>query len=109
MEQAGIFSHGSAVGVMRHEDDAFRPRFDKFAPLYPGLYRIRVSLWSYTWEKGEVKPSPTTEAAWLKAGPQLIGYFDAPSLESKVHEIEVWMNPGEYITFNAASLKHVRV
>jgi hypothetical protein len=108
-EKEGTFSHGSATAVFRSEDCAFRPRFDKFAPIYAGKYRIRFSLWSFVWDKGQIKPSPITEAAAFKVGPRLLGYFDATSLQSKVHEIEAWMNPGEFITFNPASLKHVRV
>ena len=108
-EKEGVFSNGGATAVFRSEDDAFRPRFDKIAPIYPGRYRIRFSLWSFVWDKGEMKPSPITEAAVFKAGPRMLGYFDAPSMESKVHEFETWMNPGEFITFDPASLKHVRV
>lgn len=109
LEQTKIFPYHGSVGIFRHEDCAFRPRFSSFAPVYPGLYRVRLSVWSYWWDKGEVKPSPKTEIAWLKADSRLIGYFDAPSLEAKVTEATAWMDTGDYITFNAASLIPIRV
>ncbi len=56
-----------------------------------------------------MKASPKTEIAWLKADSRLVGYFDAPSLESKVTETTAWMDTGDYITFNAASLMPIRV
>ena len=31
-------------------------------------------------------------------------YFDAPSIDSQIHEVETWLNPNETIGFNAASL-----
>src|SRR5437764_5761889 len=72
-----------------------------------------MSVWSFWWDKGEVKPSPRTEAASLVAEGRTLGYFDAPSLKPTVTEIEVWLNPAQSqqdrIQFNAASLWPVRV
>ena len=109
LEQVGTFPYRGAIGVFRHEDCAFRPRFANFAPVYAGFYKVRLSLWSFWWDKGEVKPSPKMEGGWLKADSSLIGYFDAPSLNSKVTEATVWLESGDYITFNAASLIPIRV
>lgn len=36
-----------------------------------------------------------------------IGYFDAPSLEPKVHEFKVWLNPDERVSFHAMTLPAV--
>jgi mono/diheme cytochrome c family protein len=33
-----------------------------------------------------------------------LGYFDAPSLEPKVHEFTVWLTPGDRISFHAMTL-----
>ena len=109
LEQSGVFPYQGSIGIFRHEDDAFRPSFKTFYPVFAGRYRLRVSLWSFAWDKGEVKPNPRTEAASLVAGGRVLGYFDAPSLKPTVHEVEVWLNPGELIYFNAASLFPVRV
>jgi hypothetical protein len=118
-EQLGIFDRMSSVGVFRHEDESWNAYFRHFAALYPGRYRIRASFWSFQWDKGQVLPSRGTEAARLSVvqfnengrGGQhpsyVLGYYDAPSLESKVHEMDVWLNFKESIGFNVASLAPV--
>ena len=115
----GSFSEKSAVGVFRHEDESFNPYFQEFATLYPGRYRIRASFWSFGWDKGEVLPSRGIEAARLSAvqltengrggghPSYVLGYYDAPSLEPKVHEFVTWLNFKETLGFNAASLAPV--
>lgn len=118
-EQLGIFNRQSSVGVFRHEDESWNAYFRKFAALYPGHYRVRASFYSFQWEKGKVLPSRGTEAARLSVvqfndngrGGQhpsyVLGYFDAPSLESKVHQMDVWLNYKESFGFNVASLAPV--
>jgi hypothetical protein len=85
----------------------FKPRFP-FHVVEPGRYKVRMSVWSFLWDKGQVKPSPRTEAATLIADGKTLGYFDAPSLKPTVTEIEVWLNrmntPRDELLFNAASL-----
>ena len=56
-ERAGSFSHGSTVGLFRHEDESFKPYFLDFACLYPGRYKLRASFWSFQWDKGKILPS----------------------------------------------------
>jgi hypothetical protein len=106
--QGGAFREPGTMGLMRHKDEAFQCRF-RFAPIHPGRYRISMSVWSFWWDKGEVKPSPRTGAAALYIGPRLLGHFDAPSLKPTHHEVEVWLEPTGYMTFNAASLWPFRV
>ncbi len=115
-ERVGSFSRGSSVGVFRHEDESFKPYFLEFAALYPGRYRLRASFWSFQWDKGRVLPSRGTEAARLSVvhlsddgrggghPSTVIGYYDAPSLEPKVHEFELWLNYKDTIGFNTGSL-----
>ena len=118
-EQLGIFDRMSSVGVFRHEDESWNAYFQHFAALYPGRYRVRASFWSFQWDQGKVLPSRGTEAARLSVvqfnengrGGQhpsyVLGYYDAPSLESKVHEMDVWLNMKETLGFNTASLAPV--
>ncbi|MCA8987682.1 MAG: DUF1592 domain-containing protein [Planctomycetaceae bacterium] len=120
-ERFGMFETESAVGVFRHEDESFLPWTQGFAAIYPGRYRIKTSLWSYTWDKGEVKPSRGVEAMRLSVKQlqghglgqdhpsYVIGYYDAPSIESQEHEFVHWLNPGESIGFNVASLAPVHI
>jgi hypothetical protein len=115
-ERMGSYSHGSTVGLFRHEDESFKPYFQDFACLYPGMYRIQASFWSFQWDKGKILPSRGTEAARLsivhyqddgRGGGHpstVLGYYDAPSMEPKIHDVEVWLNYKDGIGFNTASL-----
>ena len=115
-ERMGAFRNGSSVGLFRPEDEAFHPYFIEFVAIYPGRYRVRTSLWSFQWDKGKVLPARGTEAARLsivqltgdgRGGGHpstVLGYYDAPSLQEKVHDFATWLNPKEIVGFNAASL-----
>ena len=118
-ERIGSFRRGSTVGLFRHEDESLSPYFIEHVTIYPGLYRVRTSLWSFQWDKGEVLPARGTEAARLSVvqltgdgrGGQhpsyVLGYYDAPSLAAKGHEVTTWLNWNELIGFNTASLAPV--
>lgn len=109
-EQEKSFPYRGTVGIFRHDDDAFHADFARFAPIQAGFYRLRMSIWSFHWEKGQVQPSPQTEVASLNAADRgVLGYFDAPSLKPTEHETIVWLNRGEHLVFNAASLVPRRV
>ena len=115
-ERWGSFRNGASVGLFRHEDESFHPYFNEFVAIYPGRYRLRTSLWSFQWDKGQVLPSRGTEAARLsivqltsdgRGGGHpstVLTYLDAPSLTEQVHEMTTWLNQNETIGFNAASL-----
>ncbi len=106
------FPYNGTMGVFRIEDESFRPTFP-FEAVFPGKYRLRMSVWSFWWDKGEVKPSPRTETAELLVAGRTLGYFDAPSLTPTVTEIEVWLSEArsvkDQIQFNAASLKPAQI
>ena len=118
-ERMGSFSNGASVGLFRHEDESMSPYFMDHVTIYPGLYRVRTSLWSFQWDKGVVLPARGTEAARLSVvqltgdgrGGQhpsyVLGYYDAPSMESQEHEVVTWLNLNEIIGFNVASLAPV--
>jgi hypothetical protein len=109
-EQEKLFPYYGTVGFFRHDDDAFHADFARFAPIQSGMYRVRMSIWSFRWEKGQVRPSPRMEIASLNAKDRgVLGYFDAPSLKPTEYETVVWMNRGESLVFNAASLVPRRV
>lgn len=118
-EQIGMFDHMSSVGVFRHEDESWCAYYRRFSTLYPGRYRVRASFYSFQWDKGQVLPSRGVEAARLSVvqytengrGGQhpsyVLGYYDAPSLESKVQDMTIWLNFKESFAFNSASLAPV--
>ena len=111
----GSFSKPGTVGVLRQGED-FSPYITQFVAIYPAKYRVRTSLWAFTWDKGEVKPARGTEVARLynvhlvgdgtgEAHPSdLIGYFDAPSINEQVHEVTTWFNFNDLIGFGTDTL-----
>jgi mono/diheme cytochrome c family protein len=115
-ERIGSFETDSSVGVFRKEDESVNYYFRGHTTIYPGRYRVRTSLWSYQWDKGQVLPSRGTEAARLAVvqltsdgrGGQhpnyTLGYFDAPSLQPTEHQLELWLNHNELLGFDVASL-----
>jgi mono/diheme cytochrome c family protein len=110
-----LFPHAGTVGVLRQGED-FSPYIAQFVAIYPAKYRIRTSLWAFTWDKGEVKPARGTEVARLYTvhltgdgggtshPSDLIGYFDAPSIGEQVHEITTWFNFNDLIGFGTETL-----
>jgi hypothetical protein len=107
-EKSGLFPYTGSVGAFRHSDDGFQGRFDRFSPVYPGYYRIRLSVWGFGWDRGKVVPT-APQACSLTADARLLGYFAAPSLKPTVHEVVAWLNPGEKLKWNPASLTWIRV
>ncbi|MCA9176764.1 MAG: DUF1592 domain-containing protein, partial [Planctomycetales bacterium] len=115
-ERWGSFRNGATVGLFRHEDESFSPYFIEHVTIYPGRYRVRTSLWSFSWDQGKVLPGRGTEAARLSAvqltgdgrGGQhpsyVLGYFDAPADTPLEHNLVVWLNHNEILGFNTASL-----
>ena len=118
-ERLGVFTTNSSTALFRHEDESLSPYFAEHVTIYPGRYRVRTSLWAFQWDKGKVLPARGTEAARLSVvqltgdgrGGQhpsyVLGYFDAPSLEAKEHELVTWLNHNEIIGYNVASLAPV--
>jgi len=79
-------------------------KFISFVPIHPGRYRLRMSIWSFLWNKGAVEPSPRTEVAMIQAGKHVLGYYDAPSLAPQVHEVTAWLSDASAPMFDVASL-----
>ena len=115
-ERLNIFTTNSSTGLFRHEDESLSPYFIEHVTIFPGRYRVRTSVWAFQWDKGQVLPARGTEAARLSVvqltgdgrGGQhpsyVLGYYDAPSLTAKEHELVTWLNHNELIGFNVASL-----
>jgi len=112
---AGVPASESAVGLFIANTAGWQTS-TTFAPIHAGNYRLRFSTWSFHWNAGEVEPAARMETAMLYAsaatstgarapnsGPRTLGYFDAPSLESREHELTVWLHGGEEVIFDPAS------
>lgn len=115
-ERMGSFHNGASVGLFRHEDESFHPYFNEFVAIYPAKYRLRTSLWSFRWDKGQILPGRGTEAARLsivtltgdgRGGGHpsvMLTHLDAPAEGPQQHELTAWLNQNDTIGFNTASL-----
>ncbi|MGL4550080.1 MAG: DUF1587 domain-containing protein, partial [Gemmataceae bacterium] len=111
LKKAGKIPYRGSVGFLRNGDD-YQPDFSLASPVVPGYYRVRISLWGFRWDKGQVKPTTPQIGRLLintqfsKSRGGLIGHFDAPSLKPTVSEAVVWLNPGDSLKFQPASVLH---
>ncbi|HUE69903.1 MAG TPA: hypothetical protein VMP01_03355 [Pirellulaceae bacterium] len=115
-ERMGVFHSGASVGLFRHEDESFHPYFNEFVAIYPAKYKLRTSLWSFFWDKGQILPGRGTEAARLsivtltgdgRGGGHpsvMLTHLDAPAAGPQQHELTAWLNQNDTIGFNTASL-----
>lgn len=110
-EGTGLFPYRHSVGVFRRQgpDDHFALFFNRFTARRTGRHRLRLSVWSFHWDRGTVGPAAAPEAVTLHANDRLLGTFDAPSLEPQTHTIDAWLNAGERILFTAATIPPERV
>ena len=110
-----VYSDAGTVGVFRQGED-FQPYFLNFVAIYPAKYRVRTSLWGFMWDKGKILPARGTEVARLMTvhltsdtggghPSDLVGYFDAPSIDEQVYEVTTWFNPSDTISFGTESLR----
>jgi hypothetical protein len=109
LDRSAIWQEPGTTGLFRCLGESFAGRFGRFSPVYPGKYRISASVWSFWWNKGEVQPSPRTQTAGIYYGNRPLGFFDAPSLKPTGHTWEEYLEPGEHLKFDPASLWEVHV
>jgi hypothetical protein len=101
----------SAVGLLNPNLAGYEAALN-VAPIYPGRYRLRVSLWGFRWAGGRPEPCAAPEAAALRAhaegkqqeGGRLLRVLTAPSLESREEEFVTWLDPLESIVFDPVSI-----
>ncbi len=82
------------------------------APIYSGMYRLRLSLWGFQWNQGRAEPIAAAQAAVLRAheegkqqeGGRLLSAFTAPSLAPHEQEITTWLDAHESIVFDPVSI-----
>lgn len=96
-----------AMGTLAHTDPAGRLRFNGPTRLpASGIYRIRISAYSFDWDKGKVLPTEDIRPASLGTDTRNLGYFDALPNQPKVWETVAWLEPTDTLQFGAYSLPH---
>lgn len=108
LEKSGVWKERpGTAGLFRSLGEAFSGRFNRYAPIYSGKYRITTSVWSFWWDRGEVKPAPRSGAAGIYYGGRVLGFFEAPSMTPKTHQWIAQLEPGQHLKFDPASLWEV--
>jgi mono/diheme cytochrome c family protein len=104
-----------SVGLLGHYDHGLGGSVGLYvAPIFPGRYRVRLSLWGFTWNQGAIEPAPA-QAAMLWAHPNVqapgrpLTIFTAPSLAPRVHEAEFWLDAHETVMIDPVSLDRGRL
>ena len=100
----------SSVGLLAPGGPGFEAAWN-VAPVFPGFYRLKMSVWGFQWNAGQVEDvAPQAATLWAHAhgrqeeGGRLIGLFTAPSREPRVHETVAWLDARDSVVFQPSSL-----
>ena len=103
-ERTVITQQMDSLGIITHARPSYIPEFETFSPYHSGFYRLRMSLWSFEFNKGEILPATRMQSFALTASGRLIAYLDAASLKPQEHEMVVWLNASDDLQLNPANL-----
>jgi Protein of unknown function (DUF1592)/Protein of unknown function (DUF1588)/Protein of unknown function (DUF1585)/Protein of unknown function (DUF1587)/Protein of unknown function (DUF1595)/Planctomycete cytochrome C len=101
----------SAVGLLNPNLAGYEAAIN-VAPIYAGMYRMKLSLWGFHWNQGKPEPCAAPQAAVLRAheegkqqeGGRLLRAFTAPAMQSNEAEITEWLDAHESIVFDPVSI-----
>jgi hypothetical protein len=113
------FSAWSLRWMRTHAEASKRGLVRQFDTLGQPYFKNASDQWEYT-RLAEEKParewmenvefygsSEMAQVVRASLNGEPIGYFDVPSLEPKVYEFKVWLNPDEKVSFHAMALPAV--
>lgn len=103
-ERIAITQEMDSLGILTHARPSYIPDFETFSPYHSGFYRLRMSLWSFEFNKGAILPATRMQSFALTASGRLIAHLDAPSLSPHEHEVVVWLNASDELQLNPANL-----
>lgn len=101
----------SAVGLLNPNLAGYEAALN-VSPIYPGHYRMKLSLWGFHWNQGKPEPCAVPQAAVLRAheegkqqeGGRLLRAFTAPSMQSNEVEFTAWLEGQESLVFDPVSI-----
>jgi len=103
-------SHGAVGMLMANVGDTFASL--EVSPIHSGRYRVRLSTWSFTWDKGEVRPVDTPQALVLRGHKEgrenregrTLMTVTAASLAPREYEIETRLDASESLVLDPVSI-----
>jgi Protein of unknown function (DUF1587)/Planctomycete cytochrome C len=111
LKEGKVSESRSAVGLLNPNLSGYEAAMN-VAPIYSGMYRLKLSLWGFQWDQGTPVSCTAPQAAVLRAheegkqqeGGRLLSTFTAPSLQSNEAEITTWLSEHESIVFDPVSI-----
>jgi hypothetical protein len=106
----GLAKSESAVGILESNLGGHEAGLS-VAPIYPGVYRLRFSLWGFRWNKGTVERG-VPQALALRAhaegrqqeGGRLLSILSAWPLDPQEQVVEAWLDAHESLVVDAVSI-----
>ncbi|WP_254513052.1 DUF1592 domain-containing protein [Anatilimnocola floriformis] len=93
-----------SLGITTHARPSWDAVIENFSPFHSGYYRLKTSVWSFNYNKGEIGQTDRMQSIALTADGRVLAYLDAPSQQPKEFEAVVWLNEAEVLELNPASL-----
>ena len=95
-KELGIWEQPSSVGMLGHPSLGVGGAVGwSVNTIFPGRYRLRCSVWGFTWNKGRIEPVATPQAAVLWAADSVGG----PTPDRQLLPMTAWsLTPTEYET-----------
>lgn len=111
LKEGKVSESRSAVGLLNPNLAGMEAAMN-VAPIYAGMYRLKISVWGFQWDHGKPFPCAAPQAAVLRAheegkqqeGGRLLHVFSAPSLQSNEVEFTAWLKEHESIVFDPVSI-----
>lgn len=111
LEAVRASGSSSAVGLLNPNLAGYEAALN-VAPLYSGIYRLKISLWGFQWNEGKPEPCGAPQAAAIRAheegkqqeGGRLLKLLTAPSMQSQEVEWNSWLEARESLVFDPVSI-----
>ncbi len=88
-------------GLGAHQPDGIQP--DRFRPKSSGWYRLKFSARGVRWDKTKIVAADLLHVLRVSLKGKLLGFYDIPA-EPVVHELKIWLDPGQCPSFHAMTL-----
>lgn len=116
-KKLGIWERPSSVGLLGHPTLGVGGGVGwGVNTIFPGRYRMRCSIWAFTWDKGRIEPVATPHAATLWAADKhgqsidrAILQMTALSLAPKEYETTAWLDAQESLVIDPVSVHSRRL
>jgi hypothetical protein len=116
-KELGIWERPSTVGLLGHPALGVGGGVGcGVNTIFPGRYRVRCSVWAFTWDKGQIEPVATPQAAILWAAntygrsiDRALLQMTALSQTPKEYETTAWLAAQESLVIDPVSVHSRRL